>query len=73
MGRKMQIPLLLTEDSSDIVPHRQAVRIGLLPAKVVGQVEREPEEEGVVDQLQTRIRQGILQDKQTRRVNSLFV
>lgn len=54
----------LTDDSSNIVPHRQAVGLCLLPAVVVAQVERKPEEEGVVDQLQTRISQGILQYKQ---------
>lgn len=57
--------LPLTDDASDVIPHRQAVGLSFLPAVVVAQVERKPEEEGVVDQLQTRIRQGILQHKQS--------
>lgn len=55
--------LPLTDDSSDVVPHRQTVGLGLLPAVVVAQVEGKPEEEGIVDQLQTRVRQGILQHR----------
>lgn len=54
---------LLTEDPSDVVPYGQAVGLGLLPAVVAAQVERKPEEEGVVDQLQTGVRQGILQGR----------
>lgn len=52
---------LLTEDPSDIVPCGEAVGLGLLPAVVAAQIERKPEEEGVVDQLQTGVRQGVLQ------------
>lgn len=57
---------LLTDDSSDIIPHRQAVGLGFLPLVVVAQVEGKPEEEGVVDQLQTCISQGILQGKRDK-------
>lgn len=39
----------LTNDPSDVVPHRQAVSLGLFPAVVIVQVEGEPEEEGIVD------------------------
>lgn len=56
---------VITDDSSDVVPHRQPVGLCLLPPVVVAQVEREPEEEGVVDQLQARISQGVLQNEQT--------
>lgn len=59
----------LTNDSSDIVPNRQTVGLGLFPAKVAAQIERKPEEEGVVDQLQTGISEGILQHKHGARVN----
>lgn len=55
--------LPLTDDSSHVVPDRQPVGLGLLPAIIVAQVERKPEEEGVVDQLQTRISQGVLRYK----------
>ena len=77
MQENAWICLPLTDDSSDVVPHRQAVGLGLLPAVVVAQVERKPEEEGVVDQLQTRISQGVLQYKHTEStfhlINLLFV
>lgn len=72
MEENAEICLTLTDDSSDIVPHRQAVSLCLLPLVVVAQVVRKPEEEGVVDQLQTRISQGILQNKQSRNVFALF-
>lgn len=55
----------LTDDASDVIPHGQSVGLSLLPAVVVAQIEREPEEEGVVDQLETRVRQGILQRKKS--------
>lgn len=58
-----QISRPLTNDASDVIPHGQSVGLSLLPAVVVAQIERKPEEEGVVDQLQARVRQGILQCK----------
>lgn len=60
-----QISRPLTDDASDVIPHRQAVGLSLLPAVVVAQIERKPEEEGVVDQLQTRVGHGILQCKKS--------
>lgn len=60
----------LTDDSSYVVPHRQAVGLGLLPAVVVAQVEGEPEEEGVVDQLQTRVGQRVLRHKEVQSRNN---
>ena len=56
--------MLPRDASSYLVRRTHAVGLCLLPAVVVTQVERKPEEEGVVDQLQTRISQGILQYKQ---------
>lgn len=38
----------ITYNPSDIVPNGQLVSFGLLPSKVVAQVEGQPEEEGVI-------------------------
>ena len=50
----------LTYYAPDVVPSRDVVRLTVAPTEVVREVVREPEEEGVVDQLYASIRQGIL-------------
>ena len=53
--------LKLTYDAADIVPDGDVIRSGLGPVVGRREVERQPEEEGIVDKLETRVRQRILE------------
>lgn len=52
-----------TYDPSDVVPDGQLVSLSLLPAEVVTQIKGQPEEEGVIHQLEAGIGQRVLQEK----------
>lgn len=58
-------PLLcsLTYDSSHIIPDGKLVSFCFFPSKVVAEVEGQPEEEGVIHQLQAGIGQRILEQR----------
>lgn len=51
-----------TYNASDVVPNGQLVGFGFLPPEVVTQIKGQPEEEGVIHQLQAGIGQGVLQE-----------
>ena len=51
----------LTYNAADIVPDGDLIRSSLGPVIGRREVERQPEEEGIVDKLETRVRQGILE------------
>lgn len=52
-----------TYDAADIVPNGQLVSFRFLPPEVVTQIKGQPEEEGVIHELQAGVGQGVLQGK----------
>ena len=60
---------VLTDDAADVVPDGDLVGDDGAPVEGAAQIERQPEEEGVVDELQAGVRQRVLQ-RNKRRVHS---
>ena len=57
---------MLTDDAADVVPDGDLVGDDGAPVEGAAQIERQPEEEGVVDELQAGVRQRVLQRNKRR-------
>ena len=64
----------LTNYSSDVIPNGDLISLDRFPIELAGQVERKPEEEGVVHKLEARIGQRVLVKRKVSTNNvSVFI